>query len=386
MSFNFDILPTDDRVVIEHHSRSFSLAARMLPREIRTDVEKLYAWCRWCDDAVDNAPDVESAKARLELLRADVQRIYQGLKPEHPASNWLASVVRQYDIPIELPFDLLTGMETDLENPALESVDELLLYCYRAAGTVGLMMCRILGVTDSRAFPKAESLGIAMQLTNIARDINEDWQRGRRYLPTTWLSRSPLNEATPSNSEVLPAVQKILDLSDSYYSKGIDGLADLPHGVRYAIRLAAKIYQEIGNQIRRHDFQVMNQRIYVPSWQKLFVAAKCLLEETKFRILGFCHSSFAPRKRWRLQTTFFSRGDYQMKNETRYLFYLGLSLTLIMATTLFTLVGINPKDASYQSLPWVYAVGCGVLAAITGLMARRCNQFFELEKAKSRRT
>ncbi len=384
MSFDFDQLPTEDSAVIEHHSRSFSLAARMLPAKIRPDVEKLYAWCRWCDDAVDSAPDVESAKARLDLLRADVQLIYEGANPVHAASNWLASVVKQYKLPIELPLDLLAGMETDLVTPVFQSVDELLLYCYRAAGTVGLMMCRIMGVTDPRAFPKAEALGIAMQLTNIARDIKEDWQRGRRYLPAKWLPLTPQKHKTPSNQEIRPAVEQLLKLADSYYATGLSGLEDLPHGARYAIRLAAKVYQEIGNEIRRRDFQVMDQRVYVPNRQKLVVAAKCLISEIQFRIEGFYRRFKTPPVNTLTPVNFFSRGHYEMKNETRYLFYLGLSLTLIMATTLFTLVGINPKDSSYQSLPWIYAVACAVLAGLTGLMARRCNHLFEIEKTSAK--
>ncbi len=202
MKFDFDNLPPDDADVIQHHSRSFSLAAKLLPSRLRSDVEKLYAWCRWCDDAVDEAANLNEAKERLALLRKDVHRIYSGEATLHAASCWLASVVKTHEIPQHLPLDLLSGMEADLDTPVLQTVDELLLYCYQAAGTVGLMMSRIMGVTDRRALSKAKALGMAMQLTNIARDIDEDWQAGRRYVPKQWLSLVPKKDMTPTDGQV----------------------------------------------------------------------------------------------------------------------------------------------------------------------------------------
>ena len=138
MKFDFDNLPNDESEVIEHHSRSFSLAAKLLPKAIRSDVEKLYAWCRWCDEAVDAAPNPRAANNRLELLRCDVRRIYAGETPVHPASKWFANIASKYGIPIDLPLDLLAGMKLDVSNPVLESEEELLNYSYQAAGTVGL--------------------------------------------------------------------------------------------------------------------------------------------------------------------------------------------------------------------------------------------------------
>ncbi len=384
MSFHFDKLPIDDAAVIQKHSRSFSLAAKLLPAHVRGDVEKLYAWCRWCDDAVDEAPDKKAARARLELLRADVRLIYAGESPLHPASKWLASLVHQYNIPIDLPLDLLSGMETDLDDPVLETVEELMLYCYQAAGTVGLMMCRVMGVTDSQAFSKAKALGMAMQLTNIARDVREDWQTGRRYIPKKWLALVPGKDMTPSNREVRPAVRELLKLADELYVEGNSGLRYLPDGVRFAIRLAGKVYREIGEEIRRRDLAVMSGRIFVPLTQKLWLIGNCAVAETSFRTDRMVRQVTQHFIQSNLTQNSFSRGPAVMKNDNLYLFYFGISLTLVMATTMFVLVGINPKQTAYESLPWIYSAVCAVMATVTGLMARRYNSLLEPEPTKAK--
>lgn len=382
MSFQFDSLPMNDATVIQKHSRSFSLAAKLLPKNVRADVEKLYAWCRWCDDAIDEAPDKSAAATRLELLRTDVRRIYAGESPHHPASKWLQSLVRQYNIPIDWPLDLLRAMETDLTNPVLETVDELMLYCYQAAGTVGLMMCRVMGVTDPEAFSRAKALGMAMQLTNIARDVREDWQIGRRYIPKTWLSLVPGKERMPSNPEVRTAVLQLLELADKLYVEGNAGLRFLPDGVRFAIRVAGKVYRQIGGEIHRQDFAVMSRRVFVPAQQKIWLVGTCMAEEASFR----CRRSVRQVRQFFTQPKPFQHllpGPSIMKNDNLYLFYLGISLTLVMATTMFILVGINPKQSAYEALPWIYSGVCAVLAAGTGWMARRYNRTPELELTKA---
>ncbi len=384
MKFDFNKMPGSDAEVIKYHSRSFSLAAKLLPPSIRSDVEKLYAWCRWCDDAVDDAPSKEEAKKRIELLRSDVQRIADGQPPLHAASQWMADLARQYKIPCEIPLDLLTGMETDLENPVFGTVDELLLYCYRAAGTVGLMMCRIMGVDDKEALEKAKALGIAMQLTNIARDISEDWQNGRRYVPKQWLSLVPQKDLSPSNRQIRTAVQELLVLARRYYSLGYQGLEDLPDGSRPAIRLAGVLYEEIGIEIRRQDFCVMNGRIFVPLKIKLKLVANCLFAEMRFRFLRRIKGFFVSPFHSTLLNTFQYDREIKMNYETRYLGYLGLSLTFVMATTLFFLMGLNPKAATYESLPWIYSVGCALIATVTGMMARRMNQHLKPQPQSTR--
>lgn len=283
MNDRFDDIPNDNGSVIRQHSKSFALASRLLAPRIRADVRKLYAWCRWCDDAVDAAPDKVAALARIEELQQDVQRIDAGHSPMHGASAWLNDLVRRYHIPLDLPSDLLTGMRRDVESPVLETYDELMEYAYQAAGTVGLMMCRVMGVSEPRSYAHAKALGIAMQLTNIARDVREDWEIGRRYLPSQWLPFSPTDTEQPSEDAIVKAVRKALSVADEHYAIGYRGLCYIPDDARLAIRLAGKVYQEIGHQIRRENFPVWHKRVHVGTPRKVLLVASACGREWLYR-------------------------------------------------------------------------------------------------------
>ncbi len=274
MSFHFEAVPSQHAEVIHTHSRSFSMAARLLPKHVRRNTELLYAWCRWCDDAVDRTRSTEAAARQLDRLREDVERVYAGRRPQHQASAWLASVVGCCDIPMQLPLDLLLGMEMDLSVTQTESLDDLLTYCYHAAGCVGVMMCHVLGVRHRAALERACDLGIAMQLTNISRDVLEDWQRGRCYLPASWLDIPVDVSEPPESSRVKPLVAKMLTLADRYYERGVSGIPLLPRNVRPAIELAATLYRSIGTEIRRRDCDVMSGRVRLPKWRIAALACR----------------------------------------------------------------------------------------------------------------
>ena len=361
----FNNVPVDDGEVIRHNSRSFAFASRLLPASVRDDVQKLYAWCRWCDDAVDSCASADEAKQRLSILREDVQRIYRNEPTVHRASAWLAELVDEYDIDESYPLALLDGMEMDLDLGQLDTENELLRYCYRAAGVVGLMMCKVFGVTDRRALRHANSLGIAMQLTNIARDVREDWQRGRCYLPESWL---PHGVDGSSQDELHAAVRKVLDLAEEYYEIGNEGIVYLPSAVRPAIRVAAAVYREIGMQIRRCDYRVLQGRIVTPKFRFLSSAfttwARGGVEDIK-RSLGF------PDNKQSDSPDPFSVSTEFIMNDAKYLFYLGISLTAFMSSAAFLLVMLNPKDASYSTLPIVYAVACFAVGIVTNVLAKR---------------
>ena len=342
------------------------MAARLLPKRIRADATKLYAWCRWCDNAVDDAPSPEIANRRLQMLMEDVDAIYCQEPIRLPASQWLAALVERYEIPRDLPEDLLAGMRSDLEFKLIADEDALLLYCYRVAGVVGLMMCRIMGVTDQPALEHAKHLGIAMQMTNIARDVQEDWMRGRCYIPQTWTSA----DHWPDKSEVSRCVQRLLAAAEDYYEDGKRGYPALPNDSRLAIRIAASIYREIGTEIKLHQFQVLNQRHHVSTAKKLKVIWSEFKADLFERTSNATRDSFARLNLTRIESNFPwtgepNSGEPLMKSEFHYLAIFGLSMTLIMATALFALMGLNPKLESYDLLPWVYsgvsAVGATVL-------------------------
>ena len=264
----------NDREVIRRHSKSFALAARLLPRAERERAEALYAWCRAADDRIDCASDATAAIAALAELRAEVEDVYAGLPPATPAADALRRAVTQCDLPKEYPLELLAGFELDVRGVRYTTEAELLLYCHRVAGVVGLMMCHALGVTDDDALTHAAHLGMAMQLTNIARDVAEDWVRGRVYLPAEWLSRNIAPPEPLSDAVLAPAVRRCLDLAERYYNSGEDGLKYLAPRIRVAIATAARVYRTIGARIRACGCRPSAGRAVVPTWAKLAILAR----------------------------------------------------------------------------------------------------------------
>lgn len=364
----FDV-PEDNATVIRRHSRSFTLAAKCLPSGIRCDVEKLYAWCRWCDDAVDSAPSLRIASERLASLRDDVERISSGQIVRHPASQWLADLMEKRGIEKKHALELLSGMEMDLQAWQVDDEADLILYSYRAAGVVGLMMCRIMGVHGQEAEKRAIQLGIAMQLTNIARDVGEDWQRQRCYIPKSWGDMERVGSAPPTNTQVAPSVAKLLTLADTYYANGQMGINALPRRCRLAIVLASQLYREIGQQIRRNNYAVMDGRTRVPSGRLVVTilrglgkAIQCTLSPTNK--INFV--SEAPL----LQPLPIVTGDSNM-NDARYLAYISLSVASFGATVMFLLVLINPKEPSYETLPAIYAGVSFLVGVVTFFLAKR---------------
>jgi 15-cis-phytoene synthase len=259
---------TSESEVIRRHSKSFALAAKLLSPIVRRRAERLYAWCRAADDAIDLAPSPLDAVVALENVRSDLDAIYSGLVPQAPAAKWLADVVHEIRLPREYPEALLDGMAMDLSIHRYESFDDLLMYCHRAAGVVGLMMCHALGVADESAALHACHLGMAMQMTNIARDVAEDWRRGRLYLPLAWLPHEPPRDCELNDELVSPAIRRLLDEADRYYDSGRLGLRALDRRSRLAIRVAADVYQAIGDDVRRRDCRPSLGRAYTSRGEK----------------------------------------------------------------------------------------------------------------------
>ena len=170
------------RQVIAVHSKSFALASRLLPTDLRDHAAVVYAWCRHADDAVDLVPAAEQPAA-LTRLREELDGVYAGEPQTDQVLGAFQQAIQLWGIPREYPEELLAGMQMDATDTTYDSMDRLLQYCFRVAGTVGLMMCHVLGVQEEVAVRHAAHLGMAMQLTNICRDVAEDWERGRLYIP-----------------------------------------------------------------------------------------------------------------------------------------------------------------------------------------------------------
>lgn len=262
---------------IRRHSRSFSLASRLLPAAKRADVERLYAWCRWCDDGVDAAATPQQAVEFVDLATEDVRRIAAGTSPVAVESCWLAELVGRHDLPLKAAVALLDGMRSDLMPVAGFHETDLMRYCFRVAGAVGVLMCPILGLQDHRHLPQAAALGMGMQLTNIARDVAEDWRRGRCYLPVEWTDGLRPGGELADLTRVQRGVRMILEVADGYYTAGEAGIAALDADSRLAVRAAARIYHAIGTKIRSRGFEVLDERARVSTLGKLGLFANVVL-------------------------------------------------------------------------------------------------------------
>ena len=256
-------------------SKSFALASLFLPDRIRQDAAVCYAFCRFVDDAVDEVPRSQAADA-VVALRALVDDVYRGKPQADPRLQAFAALVQRVRLPREYPMALVDGMAMDAQGTRYETLSDLLLYCHRVAGVVGLMMCHVLGVRDESALPQAAHLGIAMQLTNICRDVVEDWERARLYIP-----RAMADVPHPSESSeflaslgpaLRPAVKALLQKADVYYQSGQRGLLHLSWRAAFAIRVAAWVYRDIGHGVARRQWDVTQGRVIVSLPRKLFLA------------------------------------------------------------------------------------------------------------------
>jgi 15-cis-phytoene synthase len=254
-------------------SKSFALAGLLLGPRARDDAAVLYAWCRQADDRVDEA-GAGGARPALRRLGRELDALFAG-RVESPLDVALYELVERRRIPRAYFQALLDGFAMDAEGARYATLSELDLYAYRVAGVVGLMMCHVLGVRDDRCLKAAAHLGMGMQLTNIARDVAEDFARGRQYLPTEQVAVDDLKEAMtsgpdhPSRQRVAAAVAVLLRRADGYYRSGLAGLADLDWRDALAIGAAGRIYRAIGKIIARRNFDSLRGRAVVSLARKL---------------------------------------------------------------------------------------------------------------------
>lgn len=285
-------MTAESRAVLAKHSKSFAMAGRLLSPTCRDDAAVLYAWCRRADDAIDECSAAD-APERLLALRAELEMVYSGTRPKEATLESFQDLVRRYAIPIQHPQALLDGFGMDLGVVRLMTIDELLLYSYRVAGVVGLMMCPVLGVRDPAALQHAADLGIAMQLTNISRDVKEDWQRNRLYIPEEILTSAGLAGLGTRLGQPLPeearqgltsAVRAVLELADKYYLSGDLGIPFLPPRAAFAIRTARKVYSAIGTGLRRRNCDPLQGRVVVARHEKIRLVMQALIEELVARV------------------------------------------------------------------------------------------------------
>jgi phytoene synthase len=241
--------------VLAFRARSFRWASAFLSQAERRRVAALYAFCRAVDDLADTEPNTAEARKELDALLAALCAEPDGESQWPEGHLWFRTLCLECGIDFRVVRELLAGMASDLGTVRLQSDHELLRYCYRVAGTVGLMMCAVLGVRDPRAWRHAIDLGIAMQLTNICRDVLEDAQASRVYLPADRLvaygaAPEDLVDGRADPEAVSLVVTDLLSLAEGYYRSGDAGMRFLSPRARWAILVASRLYRGIGRRLR----------------------------------------------------------------------------------------------------------------------------------------
>jgi len=263
-----DEVVATSRAVMAAHARTFNGAAAFLPADRRDEAAVLYALCREIDDLGDETADREG----LERLRAELKG---EVAPSALVGAWL-EVAERRSIDSEPLLHLIDGVLSDLGEVRMADDGELLRYCYRVAGTVGLLMCGILGVRERWALPHAVDLGLGMQLTNICRDVLEDAERGRVYLPADRLaavgvSHDQLLAGTADREAVARVVLDLLDVADGYYASASAGMVAIPWRTRWAIRVASRTYHAIGEVLRARGGDALAGRAWVSTPKKAWL-------------------------------------------------------------------------------------------------------------------
>jgi phytoene synthase len=260
-------------------SKTFFAASLILPAAARGPATALYAFCRAADDMIDGASDPARA---LDAVRGRLRRIYEGGPFDDPADRSFARVVDHFAIPRALPEALIEGFEWDAVRRRYPDMSSLFGYGARVAGTVGAMMAIVMGARGSAAYARACELGVAMQLTNIARDVGEDARMGRVYLPLDRMRAAGLDAdaflAAPRfDGRVAAVVREVLDAAEGLYARGVQGIPALPAGCRPAIRAAADLYAEIGREVARRGFDSVSARAVVAPSRKAGVLSRAIL-------------------------------------------------------------------------------------------------------------
>jgi len=271
---------------MEVHSKSFFFASRFLPGDQRKNVAALYAFCRITDDIVDEAPEGTPASVineELDRLKNAVTKLSKGYTSDEPIFRAFGDTITKNKIPVEYMHDLIEGVRMDLNKTDYTTDIDLDQYMYRVASTVGLMMTHIfLDDPAPHTLERAADLGKAMQLTNILRDIKEDFERGRIYLPESTRKLYGVSRSDLVKTETSENLKKIIQFESvrakNYYARADLGIKDLPPESAYTIKVASSVYGDILNEIRRMDYQVLRKRAVVSKLRKILIATKVRLE------------------------------------------------------------------------------------------------------------
>jgi len=263
---------------------SFYYSFLFLPAQKRRAITALYAFCREVDDVVDECTDVTVARTTLNWWRQEVANLFHGT-PQHPVTRALKPLLEHFNLPQEYFLEIIDGMEMDLDNTEYADFSQLALYCYRVASVVGLLSAEIFGYQDRQTLNYAHDLGMAFQLTNILRDVREDAQRGRIYLPLDEMAQFGITREQLIEGREHNGMKQLFSLqaqrAEGFYDKAF---SKLPEEDRYAQRsgiIMAAIYRRMLQRIIDEDYPVLERRISLPIWKKLWLAWSSYRQEKK---------------------------------------------------------------------------------------------------------
>ncbi len=269
------------------HGRSFHFASRFMTRRDRERVGAVYAYCRLTDDLVDEAVDAGPAElhARLDDWLHRSHRGYSGFESGIPVVDRVMTDMRVHGIPFQYAAELIEGMRMDVAPPEFRDLIQLRVYTYRVAGVIGVWLSELFGIHDPWVLERAATLGHAMQITNIVRDVGDDWRRGRVYLPTSLLrsygvTHDDLGAMYRGERSVTPgfrgAMEALMATADVSYRAAFEAMPLLPPAFRRSVAVAAEVYRGIHAEVRRAGYDTITRRAHTRLTQKLVLASRGL--------------------------------------------------------------------------------------------------------------
>ena len=265
-------LELNSTTALKKEGKSFYWASFFLPKNLKKNAGILYSICRYFDDIAD-----KNNEDKTSFLKNAIEEIKSN------KNNKVNIFLQKNKIDNLIFFDLIEGLILDQRNIKIKNKQELIIYSYHVAGTVGLMMSKILGVKNEKAAQSAIDLGIGMQLTNIARDVYEDSKMKRIYLPANWIPDISLDDlnnfeklSSEKNIKILNAIEKVISLSEKFYENGFAGLKYIPLTARLGIFIAANVYRGIGIKIRSKKKKYDKDRVYLNTFEKLVITIKSI--------------------------------------------------------------------------------------------------------------
>jgi phytoene synthase len=266
--------------VARTQAKNFYYSFLLLSRPQRRAMCAIYAFMRYCDDLSD-AEGVADRAGAIARWQADLDSALAGSAPQHPLWPAFSDAVARYRIPHEYFHDMIRGVSSDLEPRHMQTFQELYGYCYHVASVVGLTIIHIFGFDDPQALPLAERCGVAFQLTNILRDVREDAEHSRVYLPAEDLARFGVKATELSGAALSPALRSLLefeaDRARAYYREAQPLTNMVDRRSRASLKALIGIYSRLLERISNSGYQVLGERVRVPAWEKIWILARCAI-------------------------------------------------------------------------------------------------------------